>query len=329
MNNTQQTNTCIAAQFIRELAVNSRRSKKYRDKYKCLSSVLMKFEKKYDIVILSNSFNINICEKFIDFLRDRNLRQNSIRGYRARLLAVFNRMCRAGFDVDFSFKDIKIDKEEATSVYLRESELDSLMRLNIQRKNQCIIRDLFLVGCYTGLRYSDFTNLNRKNIIGNKIAIKTRKTGEAVEIPIHPIVASIIEKYDGFPRYERTSSAFNKIIRVLCKRAGITDNILTEYTRGHRVERHTTPKYAMVGSHTARRSFATNAYLAGIKPCQIMLMTGHKSESSFFSYIRIGKSENADTLAEHDFFRGDTHERKLSTLRRGINFFSSLLRRSY
>lgn len=63
-------------------------------------------------------------------------------------------------------------------------------------------------------------------------------------------------------------------------------------------------KWQVISSHTARRSFATNAYLAGIPVFRIMLITGHKTEESFFRYIRIGKAENARELAQHPFFAG-------------------------
>jgi hypothetical protein len=86
-------------------------------------------------------------------------------------------------------------------------------------------------------------------------------------------------------------------------RAGITDKILVEYTRGHKVIRESKRKYELEGSHTARRSFATNAYLAGIPAARIMLLTGHKTEDAFFRYIRIQKAENAKVLADHPFFK--------------------------
>lgn len=57
----------------------------------------------------------------------------------------------------------------------------------------------------------------------------------------------------------------------------------------------------MVTSHTARRSFATNAYRAGIPSLSIMQITGHSTETSFMKYIRISKEENAIALSKHTF----------------------------
>jgi integrase len=79
--------------------------------------------------------------------------------------------------------------------------------------------------------------------------------------------------------------------------------VLYERTDGTKVVRKRMKKYALVSSHTARRSGATNMYLAGIPVARIMLLTGHKTEQAFFKYIPIGKQENAKTLLEHNFFQ--------------------------
>ena len=101
----------------------------------------------------------------------------------------------------------------------------------------------------------------------------------------------------------KSQQSFNKVIKNICKRAKINNEILIERTVGNKVVRKKYKKYQLVSSHTARRSFATNMYLAGVAAAKIMLITGHKTESSFFKYIRISKDENAKELSQHPFFR--------------------------
>lgn len=55
-------------------------------------------------------------------------------------------------------------------------------------------------------------------------------------------------------------------------------------------------------SNTARRSFATNAVLAGIPALEVMKFTGHRSMASFLQYVRITGQETAVTYANHPFF---------------------------
>lgn len=66
-------------------------------------------------------------------------------------------------------------------------------------------------------------------------------------------------------------------------------------------------KWEMLTSHTARRSFATNKYLAGTPTLTIMAITGHKTEKAFLRYIKLTSSEHAKLLKEH------WEKRKLAT----------------
>lgn len=59
-----------------------------------------------------------------------------------------------------------------------------------------------------------------------------------------------------------------------------------------------------ISTHTARRSFATNAYKAGVPTIAIMKVTGHKKESNFMKYIKVSAEENAEMLKSHPFFIG-------------------------
>ena len=58
------------------------------------------------------------------------------------------------------------------------------------------------------------------------------------------------------------------------------------------------PKWEMIGTHTARRSFATNAYKAGIPSITIMAITGHRTETAFLKYIKVTLEEHAEKMQE-------------------------------
>jgi len=63
------------------------------------------------------------------------------------------------------------------------------------------------------------------------------------------------------------------------------------------------PKYELIGTHTARRSFATNAYLAGMPTLLIMSITGHTKIEMLMKYICVGNRELAEQAANHPFFQ--------------------------
>lgn len=165
---------------------------------------------------------------------------------------------------------------------------------------------MFLIGCYTGLRVSDFSRLSAAHI-GRHITIKTHKTGIPVVIPIHPVVREIIES--GFDLTNTISDQkFNEQIKELCRLAGITEDVLINKNEGGKNVEKIIPKYKLVSSHTARRSFATNAYKAGVPTIAIMKITGHTKESTFLKYIKVSAQENAEMLSRHPFFMQETEQ---------------------
>lgn len=288
--------------FVRQYADNSKRNNAYKRVYRNIANKLGAFEFILNKKIDSNDFGEELCGKFVDFLKAQGLRKNTIKNILDKTKFMFRLMSKRGYVVDWTFEDVSESKEQVSSVYLTENEIERLYKLSDLSDENRLIVDLFVVGCYTGLRFSDYSKLTTDNVSGNFIFRKTQKTGEKVQIPMHYLVKEIVARYGGFPEYKNSQQNFNKRLKNLCKEAKIDTDILVEYTKGGKVVREIVPKYNLVCTHTARRSFATNAYLAGIPTFRIMLITGHRSEDSFFKYVRIEKEENAEILLNHNFF---------------------------
>ncbi len=164
------------------------------------------------------------------------------------------------------------------------------------------MRDRFIIGAFTGLRVSDFGRLSEANIGSETIRIKTAKTGAVVVIPIHPYVRGIIQ--NGFDASVQVSDQkMNKHLKELAKMAGIDEEVTINKNVGGVNEQRIYKKYELVCTHTARRSFATNAYKSGVPTIAIMKITGHTKESTFLRYIKVSAEENAEMLMEHPFFK--------------------------
>ena len=108
----------------------------------------------------------------------------------------------------------KAQEEAADNIYLDRSELQAMASLAIPDQNRSMLksRDLFLIGCYTGLRVSDYTRLSKDHIVildgMDFFEIESRKTGRLVTIPIHPQVRDIIETNNGaLPSVNRSKSS--------------------------------------------------------------------------------------------------------------------------
>lgn len=168
---------------------------------------------------------------------------------------------------------------------------------NISYKTLAYVRDLFLIGAYTGLRFSDFSQLDIKSIDGNFIRLKQTKTGDRVTIPVMSKLSPVLSRYpDKLP--EISNQKFNDYIKHVAELSGLTETITITNTKGNKTNVLKSPLYSLVTSHCCRRSYATNMFKAGVPPMLIMSATGHKTESSFLKYIRANNDDKAKLLAE-------------------------------
>ena len=95
----------------------------------------------------------------------------------------------------------------------------------------------------------------------------------------------ILEKYNYTSPLTTDISCYNKYIKELLRYVGFNELIKQEVKINGHIEVKYVPKWKLVGSHTARRTFATNNILRGLKTSEIRRATGHKSESAFEKYI--------------------------------------------
>jgi len=201
----------------------------------------------------------------------------------------------------------KVLKEDVDKIYLTLDDIRKIYEYDLsENKGRERVRDMFVMACSLGLRFSDMSSLSSENIFSNDkgefIKVKTIKTDETVVIPIRPIVKEIFEKYENNLPSAISNQKTNDHLKAIGRKAKILDEIKVTKTVGGKSETKIFDKCDLITTHTARRSFASNAYLAGVPALSIMKITGHRSEQSFLRYIRISPEENATKLAEHPFF---------------------------
>ena len=202
--------------------------------------------------------------------------------------------------------------EASDKIALTELELNLLAWAVLPPKED-FARDLFLTACYIGFRISDWSQLKNSAIDNNNIftytAEKTKKTAVDCSVPIKPIVRSILNKFNGCmpeipekPANKRQD--LNKSIREACKLAGITDTYDPRITKGGKtVRKGDTPRWKLVASHSARRTFATQQVLKSTPIHLIMLMTGHKTLESFDKYVKLKDLQGKMELGKLEYFK--------------------------
>lgn len=265
---------------------------------------LREYETDKGIKITFDKIDIDFHDNFIIWLKSKDYAVNTI-GDRIKVL---KSILRASHDrglhnnTDYQKKAFNRPKEDTIAVYLNEKELERLYKLNLSSNIKLSdVRDWFLLASYTGLRFSDFSRLSKENITDN-ITIKTQKTGATVVIPLHTYVKSILEKHNYKLPKVISNQKFNKYIKEACELAKIDEGVLIEEIKDNLTVSKLEKKHSLVTAHTARRSFATNAYLSGVPSISIMKITGHKTEKVFMNYIKVSEKENADKLQLHPFF---------------------------
>lgn len=262
--------------------------------------------------IYLEDINVKWAEQFTLFLMSKGYAKNSIAVTLARLKAVLRRLYDAGIG-SYNGHGIKAGNEQVTTVYSRIEDLQLLLDADFSETPGLErVRDVYVMQCFLGLRYSDLKKLLNDpkqylRTIGGKLffEIKTKKTGEVVVIPISRVARQMLDKYQYDFGKAFTYQYYNLAIKDVAAKAGIAEEVIFTRTEGGiRVD---TPrlKWALMSSHTARRTFATNAFLSGMPEKNIMLITGHKTTQAFQRYIRCSNLDAAIKIANHDFFNID------------------------
>ncbi len=257
-----------------------------------------------------STFDYSFFVDFTNYLFASGFKPNYVHKITSTLKTVLKEAERREVSPHLKVKNdwLQVSKEETEAIYLTPAELDALYALDLSANTRLDrVRDLFLIGCHTGLRFSDYSQLNPENIITKEgkqfIRIVTQKTAQLVTIPLKPVVREIMLKYEGAPPKGLSNQKMNAYLKELGEMAGLTEPVtLTTFKRGERTQ-EVLPKCQLITTHTARRSFSTNAYNAKLPPKSIMQITGHKTEKEFYKYIRLNSEEHALLMADNPFFQ--------------------------
>jgi integrase len=267
---------------------------------------LERFSKTTKTTIDFDSVNLEFYNHFKDYMMEIEKVSNNYFGLHIKNIKLF---LNESFDIGLhtnqkhNHKHFSKLQNDTDNIYLDQTQLEIIRNLDLTKNTRLDrVRDLFLVGCWTGLRFSDFNAISPKNIQGGFIEIETQKTGERIVVPIHDTIKSIMEKYDGLTHNSLPPSIsnvnMNRYLKELAREAKFEDIHQIRTFKGGAIIVENIPTHKLISTHTARRSFATNMYLIGVPSINIMGITGHRTEKAFLKYIKVTPKEHAVKLRE-------------------------------
>lgn len=305
--------------FITEREKQPRYNKRTIDIYKVIQGILERYAQKRKRSLDFGDITLEFYNDFLEFLySDPNEFSINYAGNIIKVLkTILNDATERGINTNLTFRSkyFKKPTQDTDSIYLNLHEITNIFNLDFSNNPKLDrVRDLFILGCFTGLRFSDFTQINPENIkliydvSGNPvevISLTTQKTDDKVVIPLHPFVSSILKKYDTNIPNPLSNQKMNDYLKDVCREAKFNEIVQLTKSKGGKPIKVVKKKSDLVSTHTARRSFATNAFKSGVPSISIMKITGHKTEKSFMKYIKISEDENAVLMAQSRFFKGE------------------------
>jgi len=269
---------------------------------------LTSFSSKKRMKLSFKQIDLNFYDEFTSWLWDNHsLNDNTVGKHFKNIKALMNQAFERDLHTNLSFKkkSFHVFKRSGDSIYLNESELQRLLDLDLSENARLErVRDVFIVGCWTGLRFSDLVRLTKDKFIVEDgiqlLRIETEKTGEVVKIPVSPLILPLLERY-GYNMPVFSNPKMNQYLKELGRldEAELNYEVEVSDVRAGKKTREKFKKYELITTHTARRSFASNLYLQGIPSRSIMAITGHRTEKSFMEYIKLSHMEKIRGLDSH------------------------------
>jgi len=276
--------------------------------YRTTLNVLKRYDK-YEKKISFNAINMSFYYSFVNWCEEQDWTPNTI-GSHIKIIQMLMREAnelKLTSNKEYENRKFARTSTETDEIFLTIDELQLMYDLDLSNDDiKEKVRDLFCLGSYTGLRSSDYCSLTSFNILNlegkTNLKVKMKKTGKTVIIPLNSNAKKIVEKYEqiGFPKV--IGHTINQHINVIGEMVGLTE--IQQYTSisGGVEKVHKKRKCDRIKSHTARRSFCSNAFLAKVNSYDIMEISGHKTEKSFLKYIKLNTQQRATKIGEHPHF---------------------------
>lgn len=229
-------------------------------------------------------FDGNFYQNFRDFI---NLPDNTF-GQHIKNLKIFAKWAfeKEYFETEH-WRKWKVTQETKGQFYLLWEEVKQLEALNLDERLSKV-RDLFLLGCYTGLSFSDLAELSPRHYNGQTIEKHRAKTKTLLQIPVTPKAALLLSKYwdNKKPLPTISNQKGNKYLKEIGQKAGFARSFNYVQAKGRNLSETARQAWEMLHWHTARHTFITNCIHMGVNPEAVRRIVGHSTFKMMEKYIQ-------------------------------------------
>lgn len=271
-------------------------------------AALKKHIEKWKLEPTMDDFSEKGLSEFADTLHKQDFKNSTIDKQIGLLKWVLRWAASKNLTKDNAFMNFKpkLKTTQKTVVFLDAKELKQLTDFEIPEDKKYLekVRDVFLFCCYTSLRFSDVYNLCHSHIKGSYIDIVTVKTNDRIVIEFNDKSKAIYNKYKDvhfegdkvFPVI--SNQKMNDYLKDLAEMAELNNPVHQTYYKGSERIETVLPKYAVLSTHAARRTFICNALSLGIPANVVMKWTGHSDYKAMKPYIDIADDIKANAMSK-------------------------------
>lgn len=270
-------------------------------RYKCNLNLLLEFQRDYKVKITLGKFDEKVFNKFLKYCTEEKKHSANTIHRNIGLLKTFLGWAlnkKYTYNNDFiNFQ--KPPKFRTDEIALNMEQVEIIYNHDFSKNKRLErVRDLFVLGCVTGLRFGNYSRITKDDIAGDFIRVIDMKSkSKNLAIPLNSISRSILEKYD----YELptiSNQKMNKFIKEVFQELEFTDEIKKTMKYGDELVEKKSEFYKRISSHTARRSFITIMKNKRVPDKVIMSYTGHTSLEVFNAYYRPSEEDKINYMNE-------------------------------
>lgn len=263
-------------------------SKTTINRYKYFKTLLQEFKEQSNYNVKFDTVNFDFYNEFIRFcVENKNHSANTL----SRNIGLFKTFMYWAVDKKYTyndeFKNFKNIRRFATNeVALTKEQVDAIYDFELTNEKLIRVRDLFVFGCSTGMRYSNYSKVKKNDITDGFInVVDVKDITKSLRIPLNNYSKDILEKYD-YKLPSISNQKFNDYLKELFQKLGYNEKIKKTMRYGNEIIETESFMYERISSHTARRTFITIMKNNNVPDKIIMSYTGHKSIEVFNNYYR-------------------------------------------